>query len=71
VPVPARRMPGGCWSGEQVGGEAGFGAVDEGADLARFQAEGGAGGVGGLAQRDPAAGELLGFQAVDTLSCLK
>src|SRR5579859_1585875 len=51
------------WSGEQVVGEAGFGALDEGADLAGLQDECGAGGVGGLAQGDLAAGEFLGFQA--------
>src|ERR1700730_1262155 len=52
------------WSGEEVVGEAGRGAVDEGADLVGFQDERGAGRVGGLAQCDPAAGELLGFPAV-------
>jgi hypothetical protein len=59
----ARKTVPGCWSGEQVVGEAGLGAVDEGADLGGFQDDGGAAGVGGLAQGDPAAGEFLGFQA--------
>src|SRR5262249_5789824 len=50
-------------SGEQVVGQADLGAVDEGADLAGVQDERGAVRVGGLAEGDPAAGELPGFQA--------
>lgn len=60
VTVVVRR---GCWSGKQVVGEAGLGTVDEGADLAGFQDEGGTVRVGGLAEGDLAAGELPGFQA--------
>src|SRR3954470_16636649 len=52
------------WSGEEVVGQADLGAGNEGADLVRLQDERGTVGVGGLAQGDPAAGELLGFQAV-------
>src|SRR5579859_119550 len=51
------------WLGEQVVGQASLGAFDERSDLAGFEDEGGAVGVGRLAQRDPSAGELLGFQA--------
>src|SRR5580658_4155941 len=50
-------------SGEQVVGEAGLGAIDEGADLGGLEDEGGAVRVGGLAEGDLAAGEFLGFQA--------
>src|SRR6266568_9470305 len=50
-------------SGEEFVGETGLGALDEGPDLIRFQDEGRAGRVGGLAQGDPATGEFLGFQA--------
>src|SRR6266498_5546714 len=53
----------GIRSGEEVVAEAGLGAVDECADLVRLQDECGAVRVAGLAQGDPAAGELLGFQA--------
>src|SRR6266571_3811849 len=61
--VPLTGDGGGRWSGEEAVGEAGLGAVDERADLAGLQDEGGAVRVGGLAQGDPAAGECLGFQA--------
>src|SRR5689334_18338901 len=57
------RVSAGARSGEQVVGQAGLGALDERPDLAGLQDEGGAAGVGGLAEGDPAAGELLGFQA--------
>src|SRR5450755_5069293 len=60
---PAVAAVGGLGSGEQVVGQADLGAVDEGAYLVGFQDECGAAGVGGLAQRDPAARELFGFQA--------
>src|SRR5450755_4732630 len=51
-------------SGEQVVGQPGLGAVDERGDLVGLEDERGAVGVGGLAQRDPAAGQFLGLQAV-------
>src|SRR6266567_794713 len=55
--------PPGAGSGKQVVGQAGLGALDERPDLAGLQDEGGAAGVGGLAEGAPAAGEFLGFQA--------
>src|ERR1035441_3360919 len=55
-----RRGPAVRW---EAVSEAGLGAVDEGPDLVQFQDEGGALRVGRLAQRDPAAGQFLGFQA--------
>src|SRR5450755_1405546 len=51
-------------SGEQVVGQPGLGAVDERGDLVGLEDQRGAPGVGGLAQRDPAAGQFLGLQAV-------
>src|SRR5260370_39730620 len=52
---------------EELVGQAGFGALDEGPDLVGFQDEGRAVGVGGLAQGDAAAGQFPGFQTVATV----
>src|ERR1039457_1387576 len=53
----------GLGGGEEVVGEAGFGAVDEGADFVGLEDERGPGGVCGLAEGDAPAGQFLGFDA--------